>query len=90
MPITMSTESEKSVRSDGQPEALLECILALERSLNIQPQQSGPPTSQTGSSGTATLPLSTPNTSGDSGGYGLPQLAAKVGKTYYATMSNDK
>ena len=88
----MSTESEESVtvRSDGQSEALLERVLALERSLNIQPQQSGPPTSQTGPSGTATLPLSTPNTSGDSGGYGLPQLAAKVGKTYYATMSNNK
>ena len=86
----MSTESEGSVRLDGQPEALLERVLALERSLNIQLQQSGPPTSQAGPSGTATLPLSTPNTSGDSGEYGLPQLAAKVGRTYYATMSNDK
>ena len=87
----MSTESEESVRSDGQPEALLERVLALERSLNIQgPWQSGPPSSQTGSSGTSALPLSTPNTSGDSGEYGLPQLATNVGKTSYATMSNYK
>ena len=87
----MSTESEQSVRSDGQPEALLEYVHALERSLSFRgPRQSGPPSSQTEPSGTAVLPLSTPNTSGDSGEYGLSKLAVKVGKTSYTTMSNNK
>ena len=75
----MSTESQESVATDGQ--ALLERVLALERALSRDqgPQQSDPPSSQAGPSGTSAPPSSTPSASGDSGEYecGLSQLAAK-------------
>ena len=73
----MSTESQESVATDGQ--ALLERVLALERALSRDqgPQQSGPPSSQAGPSGTSAPPSSTPSASGDSGECGLSQLAAK-------------
>ena len=39
----MSTESEESVQSDCQPEALLERVLVLEQSLNTQGPRSQAP-----------------------------------------------
>ena len=59
--ITMSTESEVSVQLDGQPEALLERVLVLEQSLNIQgPQQSGPRAPRQGRQGPPHYPWALP------------------------------